>query len=80
MLDWHPITLDDCDYFLTASFGYAAYPTDAMPTGSLISYADTAMHEIKRQNKNERILRFTHDLSKAEPSAGAHDRPTGTRT
>ena len=60
------ITIDDCDYFLNASFGYAEYPTDATSSITLVSYADTAMHEIKRSNKSERILRFTQDLSQIE--------------
>ena len=60
------ITLDDCDYFLNASFGYAEFPKDADTAITLISYADTAMHEVKRSHKNDRILRFTRDLAKIE--------------
>ena len=60
------ITIDDCDYFLNASFGYAEYPTDAETPIVLISYADTAMHEVKDSSKNDRILHFTQDLAKIE--------------
>lgn len=60
------ITIDDCDYFLNASFGYAEYPADAETAIVLVSYADTAMHEVKDSVKSDRILRFTQDLAKIE--------------
>ena len=60
------ITIDNCDYFLNASFGYAEYPTDAETAIVLVSYADTAMHEVKDSVKNDRILHFTQDLAKIE--------------
>lgn len=53
------ITIDDCDYFVTASFGYAKYPTDSHAGASLLSCADAAVHAVKRQNSNNCILRFT---------------------
>ncbi len=63
-----PLTVDDCDYFLTASFGCAEYPADAISSTQLFSCADAAMHEVKRQNSSRSILRFTPDLLENERS------------
>ena len=53
------ITIDDCDYFITARFGYAKYPTDANAGASLLSCADAAVHSVDSQDFSSRILRFT---------------------
>ncbi len=60
------LTIDDCDLYITASIGYAEFPADAKTKDSLISYADTAMHEVKRSNSSNHILRFTPDMLKTE--------------
>ncbi|MBR1910740.1 MAG: EAL domain-containing protein [Treponema sp.] len=60
------ITISNCDYFLTASFGYALFPADADNTGTLFSYADAAMHERKRQGSGNKTLHFTPNLIKTE--------------
>lgn len=60
------LTIDDCDFFITASFGYAEYPSDAQSADSLFSYADTAMNEVKRLKSSNHILHFTPDLLKIE--------------
>ena len=60
------ITINDCDYFMTACFGYAEYPTDSSKNGNLISYADAALHEIKRQDTSTKILHFSKSLLQAE--------------
>ena len=60
------ITVDDCDFFITASFGYAEFPVDAKNSDSLLSYADAAMAEIKRTNSSDHILRFKPELLKIE--------------
>ncbi|MCR5675808.1 MAG: bifunctional diguanylate cyclase/phosphodiesterase [Lachnospiraceae bacterium] len=60
------ITVDDCDYYMTAHFGYAEYPEDAQETGSLFSCADAAMHEAKRRGIGSQIMRFTTDLTRSE--------------
>lgn len=60
------ITIEDCDFFMTACFGYAIYPDDADNSGTLFSAADTAMHEIKRANSSNCILRYTQNLNKTE--------------
>lgn len=62
----HKITVEGCDYFMNASFGYAEYPTDTDSDDTLFTYADTAMSEIKRINGTEHILRFRPDLIKSE--------------
>ncbi|MCR4954797.1 MAG: bifunctional diguanylate cyclase/phosphodiesterase [Treponema sp.] len=59
-------TIDDCDYFITASFGYAEFPIDADNTISLLSCSAAALHEVERLNNSNKILRYTHNLLKTE--------------
>lgn len=60
------ITIDNCDYFITARFGYAEFPDDAKNSNSLFSCADAALHSIKKQFINSKILRFNPELIKTE--------------
>lgn len=60
------LTVDECDFYINASFGYAIYPDDTANIDSLFSYADAAMREVKRTNSSNHILRFTQDLLKVE--------------
>ncbi len=63
------ITIDDCDYFMTASFGYAEYPvdTDNIESGAAImSCADAALHELKRKGGSNGVLHFTPELLSTE--------------
>ena len=60
------LTVDGCDLYITASFGYAEFPADAATGDSLISYANLAMNEIKKARSSDHILKFTPDLLKNE--------------
>ena len=60
------LTVEGCDLYVSASIGYAEYPTDADTTDSLISHANAAMNEIKKANSSEHILKFTPDILKDE--------------
>lgn len=60
------LTINGYDYFLTACFGYAEFPTDNADEVTLFSCADAAMHEIKRQGRANHILHFTSDLINKE--------------
>ena len=60
------LTIDNCDLFITASFGYAEYPSDAQTENSLFICADAAMNEVKRLKSSNHILHFTPDLLKIE--------------
>ena len=60
------LTVDNCDFYFTASFGYAIYPDDAQTNDKLCSYADAAMAEVKRLNSSNHILRFTPELLRSE--------------
>ncbi|MBR4627256.1 MAG: bifunctional diguanylate cyclase/phosphodiesterase [Ruminococcus sp.] len=60
------LTVDGCDLYITASFGYAEYPADADTQDSLISHANLAMNEIKRANSSDHILKYTSELHKNE--------------
>lgn len=61
-------TIYECDYFLTASFGYAKNPTDANAGASLLSCADAAMHAAKKQDLSSCILRFSPGFLETERS------------
>ncbi len=58
--------VEGCDFYITASFGYAEYPSDAKTKDSVLSYADTAMHEVKRLNSSNHVLRFSPEMLRAE--------------
>ena len=62
------ITLDGCDYFLTASAGYAEYPEDATDSNTIMSDANIAMLSVKRNLASERVCRYTNELSGYERS------------
>ena len=60
------MTVDDCDFYITASFGYSVFPDDADNSDSLCSFANASMSEVKRINSSNHIMRFTQDLLKVE--------------
>lgn len=60
------ITVNNCDYYINACFGYAQYPQDADSSNTLFSYADAALHEIKRLNSSNTILHFSSDMAQSE--------------
>ena len=62
------ITIDDCDYYLTACYGYTEFPEDARNIDTLFVYADAALHESKRIRGTNEILKFTPDLMNTEKS------------
>lgn len=60
------LTVEGCDLHVSASFGYAEYPTDADSADSLLSHANAAMKEIKKANSSQHVLRFTPDILRDE--------------
>ncbi|MBP5284071.1 MAG: EAL domain-containing protein, partial [Treponema sp.] len=60
------ITVEDCDFFLSAFFGFAEYPYDSNDSMVLFSHADAALHEVQRLNTGSRIFRFNPKLLKNE--------------
>lgn len=60
------MTIDDCDYFLTACFGFTEYPKDDDNVDSLLLFADAALHEAKRLNLATSVLRFKPDILNTE--------------
>ncbi|MBO4416275.1 MAG: bifunctional diguanylate cyclase/phosphodiesterase [Lachnospiraceae bacterium] len=60
------MTIDGCEFYVTASFGYAEFPVDADSADTLVSHANTAMNEIKKVNSSEHCLRFTSDMLRDE--------------
>ena len=55
------MTIDECDYFLTACYGYTEFPADDDNVDSLLLFADAALHEAKRMSTTS-ILKFKPDL------------------
>lgn len=60
------IVIDGYDLYVSASFGYAEFPTDADNQDTLVSYANAAMNEIKKANSSEHVLKFTSSILKDE--------------
>lgn len=60
------MTIDDCDYFITTSVGYAVYPTDAGDADTLLAHANIAMVEAKRATGGAQICRYTPGLVNVE--------------
>ena len=60
------ITIDDCDYYLTACFGYTLYPEDSDVIENLYLFADAALHETKKNGSGSRMLRFSPELLNTE--------------
>lgn len=60
------LTVDGCDLYVSASFGYAEYPMDADTTDTIISFANAAMNDIKKTNSSEHVLKFTPELLRDE--------------
>jgi len=47
-----PFTIMGHEVFITASVGFALYPSDDEEVGSLLAKADAAMYEVKRNGRN----------------------------
>lgn len=58
------LTIDNCDYFLTANYGIAEFPTDALDSDALLSGANAAMHEASR-HQHTSVLRFDTSMIKS---------------
>jgi diguanylate cyclase (GGDEF)-like protein len=51
-----PIVVEDQSFTITASIGIALYPDDSQEAESLLSIADRAMYDAKRENKKQACL------------------------
>ena len=60
------ITIDNCDYFMTACFGYTLCPDDTEVIENLYLFADSALHELKKSGSGSRLLRFTPEVLNTE--------------
>ena len=56
------ITIDDCDYYLTACFGYSFFPEDSDVIENIYLFSDAALHEVKKAGSGSRISRFTPEV------------------
>jgi diguanylate cyclase (GGDEF)-like protein/PAS domain S-box-containing protein len=48
-----PFAVNDVPFFISSSFGISMYPEDARSSEDLLKHADTAMHEAKKNGKNQ---------------------------
>ena len=62
------ITIDDCDYYLTACFGYTLCPEDSDVIDNLFTFSDAVMHETKKKGSGSRVMRFTPEVFGSEIS------------
>lgn len=62
------MTIDDCDYYMTACYGYAVCPDDSTVIDNIFTFADVAMHEVKDKERGHgiSILRYTSEMLNAE--------------
>ncbi|MCR4791659.1 MAG: bifunctional diguanylate cyclase/phosphodiesterase [Lachnospiraceae bacterium] len=56
----------ECDFFISAAFGYTIFPDDGNTVDAIVSHSNTAMNEVKRVNSSNHFLRFTGDLLSTE--------------
>ena len=56
------ITVDECDYHLQASVGYAAFPADADTSDLIQTYANVAMNEAKHASDSTGARRFNKSM------------------
>ena len=56
------IVIDDSDFVLTASIGYATFPEDSKDSDTLFNYAYAAMIQAKKTDHNGCICRFEPDM------------------
>ena len=62
------ITIDDCDYYLTACFGYSLFPEDSDVIENIYLFSDAALHEVKKTGSGSRVMRFIPDVLNTERS------------
>lgn len=60
------ITINDYDYYVNATYGYAEYPTDAQDLESLIAASSLTLHDAKRRFSGGAIVRYTPELLQSE--------------
>ncbi|MCR5489935.1 MAG: bifunctional diguanylate cyclase/phosphodiesterase [Saccharofermentans sp.] len=60
------ITIDDCDYYMTACFGYSLCPEDTDVLENIFTFTDAALHEAKKSGSGSMVLRFTPDVLNSE--------------
>ena len=60
------ITVDGCDYFVGACFGWAAFPQNVSDSGSAFSCADLAAREAKKNGAESGIVKFVPEFLQAD--------------
>lgn len=62
------LIIDNCDFTLTASFGYSSFPEDAYNTETLLNNAYTAMYKAYKTTHSGCIVRFTPEIIENDAS------------
>lgn len=62
------LIIDNCDFTLTASFGYSSFPEDAYNTETLLNNAYTAMYKAYKTTHSGCIVRFTPEIIENDSS------------
>lgn len=60
------MTVDGCDFYITACFGITEYPKDDSVIDNLFLFADAALHEVKRLGVGNSIMHFRPDILNTE--------------
>lgn len=59
------VTIEDCDYYVTANFGYSEFPSDGKNPNDLLSGANAAMHEAGKTGVGS-ALKYSSDALKID--------------
>ena len=68
------LTIEDCDFYIAASFGYAEFPTDGNTNDTIATCATAAMKEVKRANISNHILKYTPELFRTEQTLAVENK------
>ena len=60
------MTVDGCDFYITACYGITEYPKDDSVIDNLFLFADAALHEVKRLGVGNSIMHFRPEILNTE--------------
>ena len=60
------MTVDGCDFYITACYGITEYPKDDTVIDNLFLFADAALHEVKRLGEGSSVMHFRPEILNTE--------------
>ena len=60
------MTVDGCDFYITACYGITEYPKDDTVIDNLFLFADAALHEVKRLGEGNSVMHFRPEILNTE--------------